>query len=135
MTLYAMTHAGRFIAGFAGSPVSAWRLYDATNVERYMGLLPEREDSYEEVLRASACWGPEATAPMTVPMTHGQSDVNVHPQNPIKMADELVRGGISFEVATDRRQAHHFTDEALIHVFRKSLEHFVTYLRPPVDLV
>jgi hypothetical protein len=96
-----------------------------------MSLLPEREDSYEEVLRASACCGPEGTAPMT----HGQSDVNVHPQNPIKMADEFVRGGISFEVATDRRQTHHFTDEALIHVFRKSLEHFVTYLRPPVDLV
>ncbi len=130
MTLYAMTHSGRFIAGCAGSPVSDWRLYDATYVERYMGLLPEQKDGYEKysVLRHAG----ELKGRLL--MTHGLSDVNVHPQNTIKMADELVRAGISFEMMTYPRQTHHFTDEALIHVFRKFLEHFVTYLRPSVDL-
>jgi dipeptidyl-peptidase 4 len=130
MTLYAMTHSGRFVAGCAGSPVSDWRLYDATYVERYMGLLPERTDDYEKysVLRHAG----ELRGQLL--MTHGLSDVNVHPQNTIKMADELIRAGISFEMMTYPRQTHHFTDEAVIHVFRKFLEHFVTYLRPSVDL-
>jgi dipeptidyl-peptidase 4 len=129
MTLYAMTHSGRFIAGCAGSPVSDWRLYDATYVERYMGLLPERKDSYEKysVLRHAG----ELKGHLL--MTHGLSDVNVHPQNTIKMADELVRAGIPFEMMMYPRQTHHFTNEAQIHVFRKFLEHYVTYLRPSVD--
>jgi dipeptidyl-peptidase-4 len=129
MTLYAMTHSGRFIAGCAGSPVSDWRLYDATYVERYMGLLPEHKNNYEKysVLRRAR----DLKGRLLI--THGLSDVNVHPQNTIKMADELIRAGISFEMMTYPRQTHHFTDEALIHVFRKFLEHYVTYLRPSIE--
>lgn len=129
MTLYAMTHSGRFIAGCAGSPVSDWRLYDAAYVERYMGLLPERKDNYEKysvLRRAGDLKG-------RLLMTHGLSDVNVHPQNTIKMADELVRAGIPFEMMMYPRQTHHFSNEAQIHVFRKFLEHYVTYLRPSVE--
>lgn len=129
MTLYAMTHSGRFIAGCAGSPVSDWRLYDATYVERYMGLLPERKDSYEKysVLRRAGDLKGQLL------MTHGLSDVNVHPQNTIKMADELVRAGIPFDMMMYPRQTHHFSSEAQIHVFRKFLDHYVRYLRPSVD--
>jgi dipeptidyl-peptidase-4 len=69
MTLYAMTHSGRFVAGCAGSPVSDWRLYDATYVERYMGLLPEHQGSYENysaLRRARDLRG-------RLLMTHGQA--------------------------------------------------------------
>jgi len=129
MTLYALTHSDRFIAGVAGSPVSDWRLYDAAYTERYMGLLPDHKDGYDNyspLLRAKDLKG-------HLLITHGLSDVNVHPQNTIKMADALVRAGISFDMMTYPRQTHHFTDEAVIHVFQKFVDHFVTYLRPMSD--
>jgi len=44
-----------------------------------------------------------------------------------------VRAGISFDVMTYPRQTHHFTDEAVIHVFQKFVDHFVTYLQPASD--
>ena len=129
MTLYALTHSDRFIAGAAGSPVSDWRLYDAAYTERYMGLLPDNRDGYDRyspLLHAKDLKG-------HLLMTHGLSDVNVHPQNTIKMADALVRAGLSFDMMTYPRQTHHFADEALIHVFQKFVDHFVTYLRPMSD--
>jgi dipeptidyl-peptidase-4 len=94
-----------------------------------MGLLPEHKNNYEKysVLRRAR----DLKGRLLI--THGLSDVNVHPQNTIKMADELIRAGISFEMMTYPRQTHHFTDEALIHVFRKFLEHYVTYLRPSIE--
>ena len=124
MTLYAMTHSDRFVAGAAGSPVSDWRLYDATYSERFMGLLPEHLQGYEEysVLRHAKDLKGHLL------MTHGLSDVNVHPQNTVKMADELIRADIPFDMMMYPRQTHHFTDAAELHVFQKFVEHLEKYL-------
>src|SRR5262249_61960072 len=43
MTLNAMTHSDRFIAGVSVAPVTDWRDYDSIYTERYGGLVPENE--------------------------------------------------------------------------------------------
>ncbi|MGB9334664.1 MAG: S9 family peptidase, partial [Candidatus Acidiferrales bacterium] len=49
MTLHAMFRdAGDFKAGFAGSPVSDWKLYDTIYTERYLGQPAQRVEEYEE---------------------------------------------------------------------------------------
>jgi dipeptidyl-peptidase-4 len=126
MALYAMTHSDRFIAGCAGSPVADWRLYDATYVERFMGLVSENKVGYDRssnLLSAGKLKG-------HLLITHGLSDVNVHPQNTVKMTDELIRAGIPFDMMLYPKQTHHFNDEAELHVFQKFVDHFVRYLQP-----
>ena len=49
MTLHAMFEAGNlFKAGFAGGPVTDWHFYDTIYTERYIGVPPKHEESYEE---------------------------------------------------------------------------------------
>jgi dipeptidyl-peptidase-4 len=119
-----MTHSSRFTAGCAGSPVSDWRLYDATYSERSMGLLRENSNGYEK----SAPLSSAASLKGRLLMTHGLSDVNVHPQNTFKMADALVRAGIPFDMMVYPRQVHGFTDAAAPHVYNKFVDHLKRYL-------
>ena len=50
MTLHAMFEDPEdFKAGFAGGPVTDWHYYDTIYTERYIGLLPENEESYQIV--------------------------------------------------------------------------------------
>jgi dipeptidyl-peptidase-4 len=49
MTLHAMFEDPQdFKVGFAGGPVTDWHYYDSIYTERYIGLLPQNEESYQE---------------------------------------------------------------------------------------
>ena len=48
MTLYAMTHSGRFRAGVAVAPVTNLANYDSIYMERYLGLLKQDKAGYEQ---------------------------------------------------------------------------------------
>ena len=109
MTLHAMFEAPQdFKAGFAGGPVTDWHFYDTIYTERYMGLLPEREDSYREcspITHAAALKGKLLIA-------HGTGDDNVHFSNTLSLIDKLIQAGKYVEVMPFPGRGHGVSDPA-----------------------
>lgn len=78
-----------FDVGIAGAPVSDWRLYDSIYTERYMGLLAENEESYEQgsvMAHAGQLEGKLLVA-------HSSMDENVHIQNTMQMLTAFTNAG------------------------------------------
>ena len=119
MTLQAMFHAPEdFKAGFAGGPVTDWHFYDSIYTERYMGLLPQNEQRYEEsspVKFASGLKGKLLIA-------HGTGDDNVHFANTLSLLDALIDAGKYVEVLPFPGRGHGVSDPAA----RRVLMHRVT---------
>jgi len=102
LTLHAMTHSDKFIAGVAGGSVTDWRNYDAVYTERFMGLPADNKAGYDATspkLAASKMHG-------RVLMLHGEVDDNVHLANTLQMANELQRAGKPFEMMIYPGAAH-----------------------------
>jgi len=95
MTLHAMFEAPDiFKVGFAGGPVTDWHFYDTIYTERYMGLLPEHEQSYQE---SSPIKNPEKLKGKLL-IAHGTGDDNVHYSNTLALVDDLIKAGKYVEV-------------------------------------
>jgi dipeptidyl-peptidase 4 len=95
MTLHLMFgDPSPFKAGFAGAPVTDWHYYDSIYTERYIGLLPQNEQMYDE------------SSPMeNVPrlkgkplIAHGTGDDNVHFANTLALLNAAIAAGKSIEV-------------------------------------
>jgi dipeptidyl-peptidase-4 len=95
MTLHAMFEdPDDFKAGFAGAPVTDWHYYDSIYTERYLGLLPQNEESYQEsspVEKVRQMRGKLLVA-------HGTGDDNVHFANTLALLDAAIAAGKSIEV-------------------------------------
>ncbi|MFZ6766950.1 S9 family peptidase [Undibacterium sp. Di26W] len=94
MTSYAMTHSTAWKIGFAGAPVTDYRLYDSIYTERYMGLPQENAEGYDKgsVLKAANKLSGK------ILLMHGTMDNNVHPQNTVMLIDELIRNGKDYSL-------------------------------------
>ena len=107
MTLHAMFEAPEdFKVGFAGGPVTDWHFYDTIYTERYMGLLPEREESYREsspITHAAGLKGKLLIA-------HGTGDDNVHFANTLSLIDKLIQAGKYVEVMPFPGRGHGVSD-------------------------
>jgi dipeptidyl-peptidase 4 len=107
MTLHAMFDMpGVFKAGFAGGPVTNWRYYDTIYTERYLGLIPQREHSYDEsspIENAGKLKGKLLVA-------HGTGDDNVHYSNTLALSNELLEQGKYVEVMAFPGRGHGVTD-------------------------
>jgi dipeptidyl-peptidase-4 len=107
MTLQAMFNApGVFKAGFAGGPVTNWRYYDTIYTERYMGLIPQREESYKEsspITNAAELQGKLLIA-------HGTGDDNVHYSNTLAVINALIDAGKFAEVMAFPGRGHGVSD-------------------------
>ncbi len=107
MTLHAMFDMpGVFKAGFAGGPVTNWRYYDTIYTERYLGLIPQREHSYDEsspIENARNLKGKLLVA-------HGTGDDNVHYSNTLALINELIEHGKYAEVMAFPGRGHGVTD-------------------------
>ena len=107
MTLHAMFEAPDiFKVGFAGGPVTDWHFYDTIYTERYMGLLPEHEATYEEsspIKSAGKLKGKLLIA-------HGTGDDNVHYSNTLALIDDLVQAGKYVEVMAFPGRGHGVSD-------------------------
>ncbi len=107
MTLHAMFEAPDiFKVGFAGGPVTDWHFYDTIYTERYMGLLPEHEKSYQEsspVQNAEKLKGKLLIA-------HGTGDDNVHYSNTLALIDDLLKAGKYVEVMAFPGRGHGVSD-------------------------
>jgi dipeptidyl-peptidase 4 len=111
MTLHAMFKASQvFKVGFAGAPVTDWHFYDTVYTERYIGLLPMHEESYQEsspVENAQNLKGKLLIA-------HGTNDDNVHYENTLALLDELIEAGNYVEVLSFPGRGHEVSDPAAL---------------------
>lgn len=90
MTTYTMfTHPEVFRVGIAGAPVTDWRLYDSIYTERYMGLLSENGDGYEQSSSTTHAGNLEGH----LFVAHAAMDENVHIQNTMQLMTRLTSSG------------------------------------------
>ena len=121
MTLYAATHAGAtFKCALAGAPVADWSLYDSIYTERYMKLPKENVEGYKtsSPLAAAKDLGTKLL------ILHGTSDDNVHMQNSMRFADELMKARKDFFFVPLPRQTHGPRGEALLYRNQRLAEWF-----------
>jgi dipeptidyl-peptidase-4 len=126
MTLHAMFRDFKeFKAGFAGSPVSDWRLYDTIYTERYLGKPQKNYEEYEEsspVKSATQLKGKLLIAA-------GTGDDNVHFANTLEVLDELIAAGKYAEVAVFPGRGHGISDPAArVVLFRRVTDFFIENL-------
>ncbi len=107
MTLHAIFEAPQvFKVGFAGSPVTDWHFYDTIYTERYIGLLPLHEESYQEsspIKNAEKLKGKLLIA-------YGTGDDNVHSSNTLALIDDFIKAGKYVEVMTFPGRGHGASD-------------------------
>ena len=119
MTLYALTHSGRFKAGISVAPVTSQRNYDSIYTERYMGLPKENAKGYDDSIVSAA-----GNLRGALLEAHGTSDDNVHLQNTIQMIDALIKAGKPFRLMLYPNKTHGISGpEARTHLF-KMMEDF-----------
>src|SRR5882724_10869379 len=126
MTLHAMFEdVEDFKAGFAGGPVTDWHYYDTVYTERYLGLLPQNEESYQEsspIENAGKLRGKLLIA-------HGTEDDNVHFANTLALVDKLIEKGKQVEVLPFPGRGHGVSDApARIFLMNRVTQFFVENL-------
>jgi dipeptidyl-peptidase-4 len=95
MTLHAMFEDPEdFKAGFAAAPVTDWHYYDSIYTERYLGLLPQNEESYQESSPAEKVG--QLRGKLLV--AHGTGDDNVHFANTLALVNGAIAAGKAIEV-------------------------------------
>jgi dipeptidyl-peptidase 4 len=121
MTLHAMFEDTEDLkVGFAGGPVTDWHYYDSIYTERYLGLLPQNAESYEEsspVKNASRLKGKLLIA-------HGTGDDNVHFANTLSLINELIDAGKYVEVMSFPGRGHGVSDSPARRVLMKRVMQF-----------
>ena len=127
MTLHALFRApGEFKAGFAGSPVSDWKLYDTIYTERYLGDPKVRGEEYDEsspVKNATDLQGKLLIAA-------GTGDDNVHFANTLEVLDELISAGKYAETAVFPGRGHGISDpKARAVLFQRVTDFFQENLK------
>jgi dipeptidyl-peptidase-4 len=126
MTLYAMTHSDRFKAGVAVAPVTNQVDYDSIYTERYMGLLKDDKEGYEQsdvTKSADKLHG-------ALLLVHGTSDDNVHFQNSIQMINALINAEKPFRLMIYPNKTHSISGkDARIHLFTMIEDHFERELK------
>jgi dipeptidyl-peptidase-4 len=121
MTLHAVFEDPQdFKVGFAGGPVTDWHYYDTIYTERYIGLLPQNEESYQEsspVENAAKLQGKLLIA-------HGTGDDNVHYANTLSLINEMIEAGKYVEVMAFPGRGHGASDPAARRVLMNRVTQF-----------
>ncbi|PAU93656.1 peptidase S9 [Aliifodinibius salipaludis] len=90
MTTYTLfNYPNIFEVGIATAPVTDWRFYDSIYTERYMGLIENNKDGYEQsssITNAQNLKG-------NLLLSHSTMDENVHVQNTMQLLTELTGNG------------------------------------------
>lgn len=121
MTLHAMFEAPEvFKVGFAGGPVTDWHFYDTIYTERYIGLLPQNEESYDEsspIKNAGKLQGKLLIA-------HGTGDDNVHFSNTLSLVNDLIKAGKYVEIMPFPGRGHGVSDPPARRVLMNRVTQF-----------
>ena len=78
-----------FALGIANSPVTDWRLYDSIYTERYMGLLPQNDQQYENASTTNKA----ANLQDRLLLIHSGMDENVHATHTFQLLTALTNAG------------------------------------------
>lgn len=125
-TLYCvLNRPGVWKAAVAGAPVTDWRLYDTVWTERYLDHPKDNPVGYS--LSSPVTYAANLRDALLI--VHGTADDNVHPQNTLVMAHELIRAGLPFEDAIYPRQKHGFDTGATRHFLERMTKFFERHLR------
>lgn len=100
--LMSLCRGKAFRAGVAVAPVTDWRFYDTVYTERFMATPQVNNKGYE----ASSVLPIAHNLYGDLLVIHGTADDNVHLQNTMRLATELVKADIPFEMATYTDKDH-----------------------------
>jgi dipeptidyl-peptidase-4 len=121
MTLHAVFEDPQdFKVGFAGGPVTDWHYYDTIYTERYLGLLPQNQESYQEsspIQNAGNLKGKLLIA-------HGTGDDNVHYANTLALINEMIEAGKYVEVIAIPGRGHGASDPPARRVLMNRVTQF-----------
>jgi len=122
MTALAMLKTpGVFKAGAAVAPVTDWRFYDLIYTERYMKSPKDNEKGYREASPSSFA----ASLEGAFLLVHGTADDNVHMQNSLYLAKELIKAGKDFDLMIYPGGGHGIGgDRERMHLYEKLTRFF-----------
>ncbi len=121
MTLHAVFEDPQdFKVGFAGGPVTDWHYYDTIYTERYLGLLPQNEESFQE----SSPIHNAANLKSKLLIALGTGDDNVHYANTLALINELIEAGKYVEVMAFPGRGHGASDPAARRVLMNRVTQF-----------
>jgi dipeptidyl-peptidase-4 len=128
MTALAMLKApGVFTAGAAVAPVTDWRFYDSIFTERYMKGPKDNEAGYRDASPVNFADSLEGA----FLLVHGTADDNVHMQNSLYLARELIKAGKDFDLMIYPGGAHGIGgNKERAHLFNKLTRFFEEHLKP-----
>jgi dipeptidyl-peptidase-4 len=127
-TVYTMEmYPELFTVGVANSPVTDWRLYDTIYTERYMGLLGDNGEGYEEssaVKHADRLTG-------HLLLIHSMLDDNVHIANTMQLLTALTKAGhdADLRLYPPGRHGAAYSDESRLLIREATFEHLQRYLK------
>jgi dipeptidyl-peptidase 4 len=126
MTCLAMLRDGDiFKAGFAGAPVTDWRLYDTIYTERYMGTPQEDASGYHDASAINYATGLRGK----LLIAQATGDDNVHFANTVELSEKLIEAGKYAEVQIYPGRGHGISDAAArVHIFNRMTQFFVENL-------
>ena len=111
----------------AVAPVTNWKYYDNIYTERYMGLIHENRESYDEnspINHVDKIRGKYL-------LVHGTADDNVHFQNSAELIDALVENDIQFDLAIYPNKNHGiYGGNTRYHLYTKMSDFILTVVVP-----
>jgi dipeptidyl aminopeptidase/acylaminoacyl peptidase len=113
-----------FAAAVAVAPVTSWRFYDSIYTEIYNGLPQDNPRGYDEnspINYAGLLKG-------KLLIIHGSGDDNVHVQNTMEMARELVKADKEFDMMIYTDDNHSMIPTGRLHVRRKITDYIINNL-------
>lgn len=94
-----------FKAGIAVAPVTNFRFYDSVYAERYMGLLSQNPEGYDDNSPIKLAAGIKGE----FLLVHGSADDNVHLQNTMEFSEAMVQAGVPFQMMIYTNRNHNIT--------------------------
>lgn len=128
MTLMLLAKGGGIVAaGFAGAPVTDWRLYDTHYTERFLGTPEENAEGYLQ----SSVFPYLAGIQGALLLIHGMADDNVFFTNSTKLMQALQQANVPFDLMTYPGETHFIRNRvSRLHADLTGLRFFEGHLQP-----
>jgi dipeptidyl-peptidase 4 len=118
-----------FDAAIAVAPVTTWRFYDTIYTERYMRTPQENPDGYDN--NSPINFVDQIKGAYL--LVHGSADDNVHYQNAMEMAKELINANVDFEMMIYPNHNHGISGgNARLHLYRLMTDFLGKHILDPV---
>ena len=119
-----------FHAAVAGAPVSDWLDYDTHYTERYLGVPEGDAKSYEA--SSVLTYIKDLRRPLL--LIHGTADDNVYFSHSLKIANELLKLGLTSDFLPLAGHTHMVADPTTVKAIqRRTIEYFDTHVRGKRD--